>query len=257
MTLASGRTLQAASGVIASVTPHQLYDRLLKTAPVSPPAEVSEGLAAYRYGKGNMQMHYALKAPPRWRDGEDLSKVALLHLTPGLDGVSRSANEAERGLLPAEPTVCVGQPTALDPSRAPEGAAILWLQLPDTPRHIKGDAAGTIDCPADGGWTETVREAFADRVEAMLRRHIENFDEIKLVRRAYSPADLAGMNVNLVGGDPYGGFCGLDQFFLWRPFKTTVNHRTHISGLYHIGASTHPGPGLAGGSGFLLGSSLK
>ena len=65
------------------------------------------------------------------------------------------------------------------------------------------------------------------------------------------------MNMNLVGGDPYGGFCGLDQFFLWRPFKSSVNHRTHVPGLYHIGASTHPGPGLGGGSGFLLASSLK
>lgn len=257
VTLASGRRLTAASGVIASVTPHQLYERLLAGAAVPRPADITEGLSRYRYGKGNMQIHYALKAPPRWRNGEDLSKVALLHLTPGLDGVSRSANEAERGLLPAEPTVCVGQPTALDPSRAPEGAGILWLQLPDTPRIIKGDAAGLLDCPADGRWTEGLREAFADRVEAMLRRHIENFDEIALARRAYSPADLAAMNVNLVGGDPYGGFCGLDQFFVWRPFKTTVNHRTHVSGLYHIGASTHPGPGLAGGSGYLLGSTLK
>lgn len=257
VTLASGKTINAASGVIASVTPHQLYETLLKDAPKPAPPDVKQGLATYRYGKGNMQIHYALKAPPRWRNGDDLSKIALLHLTPGLDGVSRSANEAERGLLPAEPTVCVGQPTALDPSRAPQGASILWLQLPDTPRHIKGDAAGMLHCPQDGSWTEALREAFADRVEAMLRHHIENFDEVVLARRAYSPADLASMNVNLVGGDPYGGFCGLDQFFLWRPFKTTVNHRTHIAGLYHIGASTHPGPGLAGGSGFLLGSSLK
>ena len=102
-----------------------------------------------------------------------------------------------------------------------------------------------------------MRERYADRVEAMLARHIENFGGIKLARKAYSPADLEAMNMNLVGGDPYGGHCGLDQFFLWRPFKSSVNHRTHIEGLYHIGASTHPGPGLGGGSGFLLASSLK
>ena len=89
-----------------------------------------------------MQIHYALNAPPRWKGGAELGKVALLHLTPGLDGVSRAANEAERGLLPAEPTICVGQPTALDPSRAPPGKAILWLQLPEAPRFLKGDAAG-------------------------------------------------------------------------------------------------------------------
>lgn len=183
--------------------------------------------------------------------------MALLHLTSGLDGVSRATNECERGLLPAEPTVCVGQPASFDPSRAPDGKSILWLQLPEAPRFIKGDAAGEIATPADGRWTDELRELYADRIEALLSRHIENFAEIKLARRAYSPADLEAMNMNLVGGDPYGGFCGLDQFFLWRPFKSSVNHRTHVPGLYHIGASTHPGPGLAGGSGFLLASSLR
>ena len=27
------------------------------------------------------------------------------------------------------------------------------------------------------------------------------------------------MNINLVGGDPYGGSSTIDQSFLWRPFK--------------------------------------
>jgi phytoene dehydrogenase-like protein len=255
--LAGGETLNAASGVIVSATPTQLYGRLMKDWPQPLPEPVSEGVARYRYGKGNMQIHYALSAPPRWRDNPELGKVALLHLTPGLDGVSRASNECERGLLPAEPSICVGQPASFDPSRAPDGKSILWLQLPEAPRHIKGDAAGEIETPADGRWTDAIREQYADRIEATLARHIENFAEIKLVRRAYSPADLEAMNMNLVGGDPYGGFSGLDQFFLWRPFKSSVNHRTHIPGLYHIGASTHPGPGLGGGSGFLLASSLK
>jgi phytoene dehydrogenase-like protein len=90
----------------------------------------------------------------------------------------------------------------------------------------------------------------------MLRNHIEDFSAIVMKRRAYSPADLEALNVNLLGGDPYGGFCGLDQFFVWRPFKGSVNHRTHVAKLYHIGASTHPGPGLGGGSGFLLAKAI-
>jgi phytoene dehydrogenase-like protein len=65
------------------------------------------------------------------------------------------------------------------------------------------------------------------------------------------------MNINLVGGDPYGGDCGLDQFFVWRPFASLVNHRIRIRGLYHIGASTHPGSGLGGGSDFLLAKALR
>jgi phytoene dehydrogenase-like protein len=252
--LSGGETLSASRGVICSVTPTQLYERLLKDHPAS--AAAKPQLKSYRYGKGNVQIHYALNAPPRWKAGEDLAKVALLHVTPGLDGVSRAANECERGLLPVEPTICVGQPTALDPSRAPQGKAALWLQLPEAPRFLKGDAKGEIATPADGRWSEPVREAFADRVEALFARHIENFDGLVIQRKCYSPADLEALNINLVGGDPYGGYCGLDQFFVWRPFAGSINHKTPVPGLYQIGASTHPGPGLGGGSGFLLANSL-
>nr|MDA8247634.1 NAD(P)/FAD-dependent oxidoreductase [Rhodospirillales bacterium] len=157
--LADGEAIAARRGVICSVTPNQLYGRLLEGTAL--PDKVAEGVRRYRYGKGNMQIHYALSAPPRWRN-PDLAGVALLHLTPGLDGVSRAANEAERGMLPAVPTVCVGQPTALDPGRAPAGCAILWLQLPETPRRIKGDAAGELATPADGAWTPALREQYAD-----------------------------------------------------------------------------------------------
>ncbi len=148
--LTDGSTIRATRGVICSVGPGQLYDRLLQGQAVPP--DVLQDAARYRYGKGNLQIHYALSSAPRWKAG-DLGSVALLHLTPGLDGVSRAANECERGLLPAVPTICVGQPTALDPTRAPPGNAILWLQLPEAPRALKGDAAGEIAIPPDGRWT--------------------------------------------------------------------------------------------------------
>jgi phytoene dehydrogenase-like protein len=255
--LASGERITAAKGVICSTAPEQLYNKLLKDWPIAAPPDVRRGVKTYPHGKGDMQIHYALRSPPRWRGDPDLAKVALLHLTNRLDEVSSATNEAERSLLPAEPTICVGQPTALDPSRAPPGAAILWLQMPEAPRFLKGDAAHEIETPADGCWTGSVREAYADRIERRLAARIENWARIKLARRAYSPTDLEAMNINLVGGDPYGGACALDQFFLWRPFKSSVNHRTYIPNIHHIGASTHPGPGLGGVSGFLLASSLN
>jgi phytoene dehydrogenase-like protein len=170
--------------------------------------------------------------------------------------VSKAVNECERGMLPAVPTICVGQPHALDPSRCPKGAGILWIQLPEAPRFIKGDAAGGIAAPADGKWTDAVREAYADRIEAIIAGHIDGFRESVVARRAYSPADLEAMNINLVGGDPYGGASTIDQSFIWRPFASSVNHTTPVAGLYQIGASTHPGAGLAGGSGFALAERL-
>lgn len=232
----------ATKSVLASVAPGQLYTRLLDG--VNLPEERT-ALKKFRHGRGDFQLHFALDAVPEWTT-PGLDQVALIHLTDGLDAVSKSSNEAERGLLPVTPTICVGQPSRLDPTRCPEGKAVLWLQIPDAPRAIKGDAAGEI---AGTDWDE-VREAFADRLQAILSRHIRDFDRLVIARRAYSPKDLERMNINLVGGDPYGGHCGVDQFFLWRPFAHSTNGEGPVRGLIHIGASTHPGPGLGGGSGF-------
>jgi len=239
----------AAPSVLASVAPGQLYGRLLQDLHLP---EDKQAAQTYRHGRGNFQLHFALDRHPEWLT-PGLDDVALIHLADGIDSVSKSANEAERGMFPEAPTICVGQPHRLDPTRAPDGKAVLWLQIPDAPRVIKGDAAGEI---TGREWDEATREAFADRIEAILARHIKDFNAIKLARKAFSPADLAAMNMNLVGGDPYGGACSIDQFFIWRPFAHSGKGDLKVRGLTHIGASTHPGPGLGGGSGFLAAKGL-
>ncbi|MFV1962558.1 MAG: phytoene desaturase family protein, partial [Acidimicrobiia bacterium] len=138
--------------------------------------------------------------------------------------------------------------------RAPDGKAIMWIQLQELPSHIRGDAADEIDVPDDGQWTEEVAERYADRIQARIGEHVGNFDEIVLGRRVFSPADLERLNPNLVGGDPYSGACTIDQFLTWRPTPGSRNHETAVKGLFHIGASTHPGPGLGGNSGFMVAS---
>ena len=248
--LASGETIRAERAVIASVTPTQLYGGLLGTGDA--PTDVTGAARRYRYGRGEMQIHFAMSEPPDWYGDDRLGQTAIVHVTPGLDGVSRAVNEAERGLLPAEATIVCGQPVAVDPSRAPEGSWIVWIQLQELPAgRVKGDAAGEIDV-RDGIWTEELREEYADRVTARLGRHIQNLERATIKRVALSPADIAAMNVNLVGGDIYGGSCALDQNFLFRPLAQAPGHRTPVDNLWHIGASTHPGPGLGAGSGYLV-----
>ena len=254
--LAGGELVRATRAVVAGVTPTQLYGRLLGAAEV--PAAVTEAARRFRYGRAEMQIHLALDAPPAWRgpDAERLARTPIVHVTPGLDGVSRAVNEAERGLLPAEATIVCGQPCALDPGRAPEGKSIVWIQLQELPAGaVKGDAAGELD-PGDGTWTEQLREAYADRIVARLGEAIENLERSTLRRVVLSPVDLEALNCNLVGGDIYAGSCALDQNLLWRPFAQAPGHATAVDGLYHVGASTHPGPGLGGGSGYLVAQEL-
>ena len=214
-----------------------------------------EGARRFRYGRSEMQIHYALSEPPRWEGDERLAGTAIVHVTPGLDGVSRAVNEAERGLLPAEATIVVGQPLTLDASRAPEGCGLLWIQLQELPWRIKGDAAESLDT-GGGSWTDELRERYADRIQARLARHIPNLESAILKRVALGPHDLQRANVNLRHGDPYGGALALDQNFLWRPFGNSPGHATPVERLWQIGASTWPGPGLGAGSGTLVARKL-
>lgn len=252
--LHNGSTITAGRAVICCVTPTQLYLRLLDGTVA--PEWVLERARKFRYGRADMQIHLALSEPPQWPGGDErFLRTAVVHVTSGLNGVSKAVNEAERGLLPSEGTIAVGQPMAVDPSRGPSGGWIIWIQLQELPNHLEGDAEGELET-GNGTWTESLREKYADRIVSRLGRLIPNLESATLKRVVLSPADLEAANINLVGGDPYGGSCSLDQFFLWRPFPGIPHHRTPIAGLYHIGASTHPGPGLHGASGYLVAKQL-
>jgi phytoene dehydrogenase-like protein len=253
--LSDGERIHAEKAVIASVTPTQLYGRLLHKEE-TPPA-IWTGAQGFRYGRAGMQIHIALDEPPQWASpqAERLARTAMVHVTPGLNGVSRAVNEAERGLLPAEATIVAGQPCAVDPSRAPAGSSILWIQLQELPQRPAGDALGEIDV-GDGTWTEALREAYADRIVERLGRQIANLQRATIKRVVLSPADLEALNCNLVGGDIYSGSCALDQNLLWRPTGQMPGHARGVSHLWQIGASTHPGPGLGAGSGYLVAKQL-
>ena len=254
--LTDGEAVEATRAVIAGVTPTALYGSLLLGGDA--PAEARTAAARFRYGRAGMQIHIAMDELPRWRgaDAGRLARTAIVHVTSGLDGVSRAVNEAERGLLPAEATIVAGQPCAVDPSRAPDGKWIVWIQLQELPGGpVKGDAADELDV-GDGSWTEELREAYADRIVARLGESIENLASATLRRVVLSPADLEALDCNLVAGDIYAGSCALDQNLLWRPFAYAPGHRTAVEGLWHVGASTHPGPGLGAGSGYLVAREL-
>ena len=78
-----------------------------------------------------MQLHFALNAPPAWteRTGQGAAGAP-----DRKQQVCASVTEANNGLLPSRPTLAIGQPVAVDPSRAPEGGWILWIQMQKCPR---------------------------------------------------------------------------------------------------------------------------
>jgi phytoene dehydrogenase-like protein len=128
----------------------------------------------------------------------------------------------------------------------------LWIQVRVLPAVIKGDAGGEIEAR---DWDDA-KEAYADRVLALIERYAPGFSGKILGRAVSSPADLERENPNLIGGDSLSGSHHLDQNFLFRPVAGWSRYKTPVPGLYLCGASTWPGAGLGAGSGFLLGKQL-
>src|SRR5262245_3346438 len=247
---AGGRIFRARRAILASVTPSALYDHLLNGA-VN--AAIRAEATRFRHGRGAMQIHVALSAPLNWSDLR-LAETPLVHLSNGSDDTGIACAEAEARLLPRRPTVAVGQQYVLDPARVPAGAAALWLQLQEVPYAPRGDAAGALD--TTHGWTPALASGYANRVLDRVARHAPDLrDKIRAID-VLTPEDLRDRNPNAVNGDPYGGSAELDQSFLWRPLASSGRHATPVGRLWHIGASTHPGAGLGGGSGHLAATTL-
>ncbi|WP_284753016.1 NAD(P)/FAD-dependent oxidoreductase [Arthrobacter sp. efr-133-R2A-120] len=236
--------------VLANVSPQALYSRLLSQAPDG----TAKAAVRYQNGRGAMQIHLALDKPVEWLDAR-LNTVPLVHVSNGSDSTGIACAQAEAGLLPAEPTVVVGQQCVLDPSRAPRGKATLWVQLQEVPFAPKGDAAGVL--AVDDGWSVELKEQYMERVLSRIEHFAPGTRDSVLAWDILAPTDLASENPNAVKGDPYGGSAELFQNLLWRPFPEAAGHRTPMRGLWHIGASTHPGPGLSGGSGHLVAQRLN
>ncbi|RBM02623.1 dehydrogenase [Glutamicibacter soli] len=241
----------AQHAVLASASVPGLYEDLLgeqdsaKTFPL--------GTGSYLPGRAAMQIHLALDAPVPWSD-ERLATTPLVHLGTGSNSTAIACAQAEAGLLPAEPTIVVGQQCVLDSSRAPEGKATLWIQLQEVPFAPKGDAAGELD--TSQGWSDELVDRYVDRVLARIEAYAPGFKDLVLARKVISPAALAQANPNAVAGDPYGGSAELFQNLLWRPMPAAGRGRQPVKGVWHIGAASHPGPGLGGGSGHLAAQQL-
>lgn len=248
--LADGRRVAARRAVIANCAPGALVNRLL--ADGSGDTGFDRRMHAFAHAPGTMMIHLALDDLPDWSAGPELRRFAYVHLAPSLDQMARTYAQAKAGLLPDEPVIVVGQPTAVDPSRAPVGKHVLWLQVRMAPAEIRGDAAGLLTARS---WGEA-KEPFAERALDILERYAPGTRAKIRGRAVIGPRDLEADNPNLVGGDQICGSHHLAQHFLFRPAPGHADGTTPIKGLHMIGAATWPGAGVGAGSGYLVGQRL-
>ncbi|MGB8812576.1 MAG: NAD(P)/FAD-dependent oxidoreductase [Paracoccaceae bacterium] len=246
--LADGRSFHARKAVIAGVAPNAL----LRMTGASGDSQFDVRMQNFAHAPGTMMVHLALSDLPDWTAGDALKQFAYVHLAPSMDQMARVYQQAKAGLLPDEPVLVVGQPTAVDPSRAPPGKHVIWLQVRMAPGVIKGDAAAQISAT---DWTQAA-EPFAERALDILERYAPGTRPKILARRIVTPEELATENPNLVGGDQVCGSHHLSQHFLFRPARGFADGATPVKNLHMTGAAVWPGAGTGAGSGYLLARKL-
>lgn len=246
--LKDGRTILSRKAVIAGVAPRALP---ALTGGINPGFDAK--MNRFAHAPGTMMIHLAMDSPPDWVAGEALKSFAYVHLAPSLDQMARTYAQALAGLLPDEPVLVVGQPTAVDPTRAPDGKHVLWVQVRMVPGAIKGDAAGQITAT---DWAQA-SAPFTARCLDILDRYAPGTRAKIIGQHVVSPAGLQADNPNLVGGDQICGSHHLAQNFLFRPARGHADGSTPIKNLHLTGAAVWPGAGTGAGSGYLLAQRLS
>ncbi|MFE1872679.1 phytoene desaturase family protein [Streptomyces sp. NPDC059496] len=223
------RELRGARAVLLDVGPKEF---LAIGGPLLPRA-YRASLQSFRYGPGAAKVDFLTSGPIPWANAQ-VGRAGTVHLGGRQQDVFRQESLVARGRRGDEPFVLVVDPAAADPGRVGSGGhRPVWAYA-----HVPhGD-------PTDP----------ADLVTARIERYAPGFADTVVERRSMSATDLERYNPNYVGGDIAAGAMTLKQTVL-RPVPRWDPYRTPLRGVYLCSASTPPGPGVHGMSGYLAAKS--
>jgi len=94
------------------------------------------------------------------------------------------------------------------------------------------------------GW-ENNRQAFADRLVALIGQYAPGFEALVNSCELLTPVDIEE-RYRVTGGHWHHGEMTIDQSFMMRPVHGTAQYDTPVTGLYLCGAAAHPGGGVTG-----------
>lgn len=215
--------LPPARAVLLDVTPASLIrmsgDRM--------PGAYRAVLERFRYGGGVAKVDFALSEPVPWANAE-VGRAGTVHVGGTRAEVAASENAVGAGRLSENPYVLVAQPSLFDPTRAPGDAHTLWA------------------------YTHVPAGSDADREEAIIaqiERFAPGFRDTIVASHSRTAVDVARENPNYPGGDISAGAPTLAQI-VRRPTPGADPWRTPMRGVYLCSASTSPGPGVHGLSGW-------
>ena len=191
------------------------------------PARYRRRLQRFRYGPGTCKVDFLLSEPIPWADPR-FAETATFHLAADLRQVAVAEVDAAAGRIPLRPWVLGGEPTRVDPSRAPSGTHLAWAYC-HVPAHCDVDVS--------------------ESIVAEIERCAPGFRDVIVEQIVTTGAAQERHNANYVGGDIGCGAASLRQL-LARPVLSSSPQATPVPGVYLCSAATAPGGGVHGMSGY-------
>ncbi|MGN7948436.1 phytoene desaturase family protein [Microbacterium sp. 22215] len=191
------------------------------------PAGYARAIRGYRYGPAAAKVDFALDGPIPWTN-PDVAQSPTVHIGGTAAEVWESENAVARGRISDRPYALTVQPSVFDPSRAPEGKAVLWAYI-HVPQNSDLDAT--------------------ELITRQVERFAPGFRDLILAHHSVPASSREAINPSEIGGDILGGAFTIPQA-LRRPVLGTAPWRTPMRGVYLASASTPPGPGVNGMAGW-------
>jgi phytoene desaturase len=215
VTLADRRQI-GADIVVANADLPYVYRHLL------PADGMAERLERKRYTCSTVTFYWGLdKQYPQLRPHNAFLAV---NYRQGFDSVLKDLT------LPDEPSFYVHAPVRVDPSLAPEGQDTLTVIVP----------VGHIDDAAPQDWPAIQKRARHLVLQRLAQFGVNDLEEHIKFEVSYTPRDWLN-RYNLTKGSTLGLGHNLMQMGYLRPRNRHARYRN----LYFVGASTHPGSGVA------------
>ncbi len=239
--LENGEEMSAAQ-VVSTADPRRTMLGMVDPTELAP--EYTRAVQNIRHRGVCAKVNLALGELPRFTGADESQLRGVISISPSLDYLERAHDDAKYGAVSRAPYLEAVIPSLAEPALAPPGRHVMSVWMQYAPYRLK-----------EGRWDAASREALGDRVVECLAAYAPNLRSSVIDREVMTPLDFEDA-YGVPEGNLYHGEMGLDQILFMRPVPGWGHHRTPIAGLFLGGSGTHPGGGIAGGSGRLAAREL-
>ncbi|MBC7596662.1 MAG: NAD(P)/FAD-dependent oxidoreductase [Kineosporiaceae bacterium] len=191
------------------------------------PRRIRRSYKHFKFGPGAFKADFAIEGDIPWAN-PDVGRAGTVHLGGTFEQIAEAEAQTVRGEMPALPFTLLGQQYLADPSRSAGGFNPIYAYA-HVPHGYPYDATEAITAQI-----ERFAPGFRGQIRSTFVRNI---------------ADMEAYNPNFVGGDISSGYNNVRQITM-RPRIALNPYKTGVPGVYLCSASTPPGAGVHGMSGF-------